>query len=50
MFNVYCLLNIVIFVLQSLAYGLELHQFSLFSFHFSLKLRLNRAANIGIFL
>ena len=40
----------VIFVLQSSAWGLELHQFSLFCFHFSLKLRLNRAANIGIFL
>ena len=49
MFNVYCLLNIVIFVLQSLAYGLELHQFSLFSFHFSLKLILKLSANIGFF-
>ena len=48
--NVYCLMFFVIFVLQSLAYGLELYHFSLFTFHFSLKLRLKLGANIRIIL
>ena len=47
LFNVYCF---VIFVLQSLVSRLEIYQFSLFTFHFSLKLRLKFGANIGIFL
>ena len=46
MFNV----KIAIYVLQSCAFILDIHQFSRLAAHFSLKLIQNSRANIGIFL